>query len=116
MSGVPVICSCLRLELTVERPFMPITIAAIPNAIRAAAATTPPISKNLRIYLLLQSRPSVLFCARPVRFADSRGPGARRHPRDPGNAARDFLAHIADIHLPRDSGGNGAFANDQHRS
>ena len=27
MSGVPTICSCLRLSLTVLRPFMPMTIA-----------------------------------------------------------------------------------------
>src|SRR5580765_1231235 len=51
MSGVPVICSCLRESLTVERPFMPITIAAMPKAIRTAPATTPPISKNFLIVL-----------------------------------------------------------------
>src|SRR6478752_6070985 len=31
MSGVPVICSFLRLELTVDLPLKPITIAAMPN-------------------------------------------------------------------------------------
>ena len=49
MSGVPVICSCLRLELTVDLPLKPITIAAIPNAIRTAAAITPPSSNALRM-------------------------------------------------------------------
>ena len=53
MSGVPVICSCLRLSLTVERPLVLITIEAIPKAIRTAAATMPPISKNLRVMVVL---------------------------------------------------------------
>ena len=51
MSGEPTICSCLRLSFTVDWPLMPITIAAMPNAIRTAAATTPPISKNFLIVL-----------------------------------------------------------------
>src|SRR5262245_844373 len=51
MSGVPVICSCLRESFTVERPLKPITIAAMPKAIRTAPATIPPISKNFLIVL-----------------------------------------------------------------
>src|SRR5690242_21468953 len=49
MSGVPTICSCLRLSLTVDLPLTPITIAAMPNAIRTAAASTPPSSNTLRM-------------------------------------------------------------------
>src|SRR5262249_14386288 len=52
MSGVPVICSCLRLSLTVERPLNPITIAAMPNPIRTTDATTPPISNTFLMPLL----------------------------------------------------------------
>ena len=35
MSGVPTIFSCLRLELTVERPLTPSTMTATPKADRA---------------------------------------------------------------------------------
>src|SRR5213078_3168949 len=56
MSGVPTIFSCLRLLVTVERPLKPMTIAAMPNAIRTAAATTPPISNAFRMTLLPSHR------------------------------------------------------------
>ena len=62
MSGVPVICSCLRLSLTVERPLVLITIEAIPKAIRTAAATMPPISNNLRVIVLSFRRGRLLAC------------------------------------------------------
>jgi len=42
ISGVPTICSCLMLWLTVERPLTLITIAATPKAIGTAPAATPP--------------------------------------------------------------------------
>ena len=50
ISGVPVICCVLRFALTVSRPFAARTIDAMPNAIRTAAATIPPISNALRIF------------------------------------------------------------------
>ena len=46
MSGVPVICSCLRLEFTVLRPSMPITRVAMPKATRMTAAAYPPNSNT----------------------------------------------------------------------
>src|SRR5918912_290266 len=46
MSGVPTISSWPRFLCTVSRPLTPITIEVMPNAIRIAAATTPPISKS----------------------------------------------------------------------
>src|SRR5471032_2101533 len=51
MSALPVICSSLRLSLTVLRPLTPIAIVTTPKAMRTTAATRPPISKNLRIFL-----------------------------------------------------------------
>jgi hypothetical protein len=39
MSGVPMICSWLRVLFTVERPLAPITIEAMPKATSTTAAT-----------------------------------------------------------------------------
>src|SRR2546426_11435046 len=61
MSGVPTRNSCLRLELTVERPPAPMMIAAMPNATSTAAATTPPISK---IFLILDTSFTATPCLR----------------------------------------------------
>src|SRR3954454_12522502 len=66
MSGEPVICSSFRLSWTVLRPLTPITIAVTPNAIRTTAATSPPISKNLRMIFLLRSGPRSSPRLRPV--------------------------------------------------
>src|SRR5829696_3519453 len=52
MSGVPTICSSFRLSRTVERPSTLIAIDPMPNAMRTAAATRPPISNSLRMALL----------------------------------------------------------------
>src|SRR6476646_1771006 len=49
ISGVPTICCCLRLVVTVERPLTPITIATTPNTTSTRPATSPPISNALRI-------------------------------------------------------------------
>ena len=49
MSGVPTICSDLRLSRTVLRPLTPSAIATTPNTISTTVATTPPISRYLRI-------------------------------------------------------------------
>src|SRR5450759_1127356 len=49
ISGVPTTCSCFSSVLTVLRPLTPITIATMPNTIRTAPATSPPISNALRI-------------------------------------------------------------------
>src|SRR5579862_1711470 len=56
MSGVPTMYSLERLLLTVLRPLMPIAMATTPNTTRTAAATSPPISKNLRMSRLLSNR------------------------------------------------------------
>src|SRR5438552_12135801 len=54
MSGVPVICSCLRFEFTVERPLAPSAITATPKAIRIAPEMKPPISRTffMTVFLL----------------------------------------------------------------
>jgi hypothetical protein len=52
ISGVPTICSCLRLLLTVERLLTLITIDAMPNATRTAPAASPPSCSVLRIMFL----------------------------------------------------------------
>src|SRR3954470_11782730 len=117
MSGEPTMSSFLRLELTVERPLTPITIAAIPNAIRTAAASTPPSSNTLRI-----TSPSVAadlsVLDRPVLVSDGRPPSSWRHPRRRGIAARESLAQVAEIplHLHEGQGRNLAAADDQHRA
>src|SRR5207253_10854054 len=76
MSGVPPRYSWLRLELTVERPFAPIAIAATPDATRTAAATTPPISKHFLSFISDTS-----FTATPCLrcFLECRRAKARRH-------------------------------------
>src|SRR5690349_11637702 len=56
MSGVPTICSCFKELSTVERPFSASTITAIPNAIRIAPETIPPISRILRRFIRLSFR------------------------------------------------------------
>src|SRR5581483_3122227 len=60
MSGVPTIFSCLRLSVTVERPFSARTIATTPNATNTAPAANPPHSRTRGIQsLLLPARPLV---------------------------------------------------------
>src|SRR5690349_1642510 len=56
MSGEPTMYSLERLLLTVCRPLTPIVMATAPNTMRTAAATSPPISKNLRMSRLLSIR------------------------------------------------------------
>src|SRR5215831_5189430 len=56
MSGVPTMYSCFRLDCTVSRPFMPITIAATPKPTSTTAAMSPPISNALRMTRLLSIR------------------------------------------------------------
>jgi hypothetical protein len=47
MSGVPTICSVLRLSWTVLRPLAPMTIDAMPKTMRMMLAATPPYFKML---------------------------------------------------------------------
>src|SRR6266571_2142815 len=90
MSGEPTICSSLRLLWTVERPFTPMTIAAMPKPIRTAAATRPPISNSLRI-----SAPSFVAeaCARRSTFVCHAKVSAVS-PRPPSGRARNISAGI----------------------
>src|ERR1700730_18049725 len=76
MSGEPTMYSCFKLLLTVLRPLTPSMIAAIPNAIRTAAATKPPIWNTLRISRLLLHVDDLV--RRPCFSAPSLAPNDRR--------------------------------------
>src|SRR5579884_3569474 len=84
ISGVPVIFSCLRLELTVERPLAASRITATPNATMIAAETNPPISSTLFVVIVLLLLEAVASFSLP----SVRGRGGGRHPELPEAALR----------------------------
>src|SRR5438876_10414812 len=91
MSGVPTMSSCLMLWRTVSRPLMPITMAAMPNAISTTAATTPPNSKNLRMTCSFRRGRSVRSPAFDL-CAECRSDLATRHRGGRGTCLRAPLA------------------------
>src|SRR5262245_30784098 len=100
MSAVPTIFSCLRLSLTVARPWKPITMATTPNVIRTAPAAKPPHSRTFRQVSLLalsevfaRFSAAMLLSAPPILVVvpgwfESSGDARRRHPRRAADLVR----------------------------
>src|SRR3954464_6358775 len=102
MSDPATMYSCERLLLTVFRPFTPITMAATPNAMRTAAATSPPISSVLRMSRLLSEPCGIsVYCRLKLRLRRRGNRGVD------GGSSSSRLREIPDCEDVASGGGGG---------